>query len=148
MDMDDPDHKFIEGLRSYSQVKVRQLQLLISLFINWSLFFSQHAEAPRVTKPVPFKLTVSKKKSNQTVLANPSMAEGVQKWEKKTPERFHSSRHGEVYRMIEVSYWILVMLTKRTNNEYYDKNRKLKCVQRRRTHLNLWLWSAIALYMH
>lgn len=26
------------------------------------------------------------------------MAEGVRQWEKKTPERFHTSRHGEVYR--------------------------------------------------
>lgn len=29
------------------------------------------------------------------------MAEGLQRWEKKTPERFHSSRHGEVYRVVE-----------------------------------------------
>ena len=26
------------------------------------------------------------------------MAEGVRRWEKKTPERFHTSRIGEVYR--------------------------------------------------
>lgn len=40
-----------------------------------------------------------KKKPLQTAASyNPSMAEGVQKWEKKTPERFHSTRHGEVYK--------------------------------------------------
>ena len=36
-----------------------------------------------------------------------SMAEGVHRFEKKTPERFHSSRHGEVYRP-EVTHLQLV----------------------------------------
>lgn len=35
-------------------------------------------------------------------ISNPSMAEGVQRWEKKTPERFHTSKTGEVFRMVEV----------------------------------------------
>lgn len=51
---------------------------------------------------MPFNLTESKKKVVQVGQSNPSMAEGVQNWQKKTPERFHSSRHGEVYRMVEV----------------------------------------------
>lgn len=61
---------------------------------------------PKVTKPVPFNLTVSKKKNVQNSTSNPSMAEGVQKWEKKTPERFHTSRQGEVYRMVEVNQYL------------------------------------------
>lgn len=78
---EDSDKNFIGGLRSYNPVKTHDIL--------------------KVTKPVPFNLTESKKKIVQTVPANPSMAEGVQNWQKKTPERFHSSRHGEVYRMVE-----------------------------------------------
>ena len=48
---------------------------------------------------MPFNLTQSKKKPVENSASNnPSLAEGVQKWEKKTPERFHTTRHGEVYR--------------------------------------------------
>lgn len=59
-------------------------------------------EAPKVTKPVPFNLTIPKKKVVKTISENPSMAESIQKWEKKTPERFHSNRHGEPFRFAEV----------------------------------------------
>jgi len=50
-------------------------------------------------------LTEPKRKVTN-VTSNPSMAEGVQRWEKKTPERFHTSRHGEVFRMVEVSFYL------------------------------------------
>lgn len=49
-----------------------------------------------------------KKKVTRTSVTNPSMAEGVQKWEKKTPERFHSLRHGEVFRGVEVRNLALI----------------------------------------
>ncbi|EFX86820.1 hypothetical protein DAPPUDRAFT_312758 [Daphnia pulex] len=78
---EDSDQYFIGGLRSYNHVRTH--------------------EVPKVTKPMPFNLTESKKKVVQVAQSNPSMAEGVQNWQKKTPERFHSSRHGEVYRMVE-----------------------------------------------
>ena len=56
-----------------------------------------------MTKPAPFNLTEPrKKKPLQTALSfQPSLAEGVQRWEKKTPERFHSTRHGQVYTAVE-----------------------------------------------
>jgi len=72
-----PDHYFMEGLRAYNPVKAP-------------------FEAPKVTKPIPFNLTMPKRKVVQSI--SQSMAEGVHRFEKKTPERFHSSRHGEVYR--------------------------------------------------
>jgi len=75
--VDDPDHYFVEGLRAYNPIKAPH-------------------EAPKVTKPIPFNLTLPKKKLVQN--NSQSMAEGVRQWEKKTPERFHTSRHGEVYR--------------------------------------------------
>ena len=52
-------------------------------------------EAPRITKPMPFNLTAPKRRVTEA-LGNPSMAEGVERWEKKTPERFHSLRTGQV----------------------------------------------------
>ena len=51
---------------------------------------------------MPFNLTIPKKKVLKTVSENPSLAEGVRKWEKKTPERFHTNRHGEPFRFTEV----------------------------------------------
>ena len=71
-----PDQAFAEGLRQYSHVKSH--------------------DVPRVTKPVPFNLTMPKRKVNPAASNRPSMAEGIQRWEKKTPDRFHSLRHGEV----------------------------------------------------
>jgi hypothetical protein len=72
----------------------------------WMLFSKTQIEGHRITKPVPFNLTEPKRKVTN-VTSNPSMAEGVQRWEKKTPERFHTSRHGEVFRMVEVTVLVL-----------------------------------------
>jgi len=75
--VDDPDHYFFEGLRVYNPTKASH-------------------EALKVTKPIPFNLTMPKKKLVRS--NSQSMAEGVRLFEKKTPERFHTSRHGEVFR--------------------------------------------------
>lgn len=93
---------------------------------------------------MPFNLTESKKKVVQVAQSNPSMAEGVQNWQKKTPERFHSSRHGEVYRMVEVMLPFLNMIIFLTSNHFSTFHRELRCAQQKRTHRSLWLPNAIA----
>ena len=93
---------------------------------------------------MPFNLTESKKKLGQAAQSNPSMAEGVQNWQKKTPERFHSSRHGEVYRMVEVILPFLYIYLFLTLSHFSTLRRELKCAQQKRTHHILLLPNAIA----
>lgn len=102
--VDDPDQNFVDGLRAYNPVRAQ-------------------IEGHRITKPVPFNLTEPKRKVTN-VTSNPSMAEGVQRWEKKTPERFHTSRHGEVFRMVE-------RFEQRTTTEAHTPH--LTAVKRHRT---------------